>query len=187
MSGDQTAFEGAERDFESFDRVEVLQRSARDQVSAADLPLIREFQDFFRSLGARHFRADELLFLGASHHGTGSCAGKNRLPPRELWPNIVPLVHALDAIRDHVGKPIRLTNVYRDGPYNTCVGGVSSSQHLLFKAADIVASGANSTECARCARAVRTGGVFTGGIGHYTGFVHVDVRGEIADWKGAGV
>jgi hypothetical protein len=180
--------EGEEHDalgFEEFERVFRAERSSTR--TPEERARIRAFQEFFRTLDARHFSADELLFLGGSHHGSGPCAGKNRIPDEALWPNVAPLVKALDAVREQVGRPIRLTNVYRDGPYNTCIGGVPTSQHSLFRAADIVASGIDTTACADCVKAVRAQNVFSGGIGRYKSFVHIDVRGHNADWKGAGV
>ncbi len=54
-------------------------------------------------------------------------------------------------------------------------------------AADIVASGIDAAACADCVQAVRTLNVFSGGIGRYKSFVHIDVRGHNADWQGTGV
>lgn len=184
MMGD----EGDEHDvlgFEEFERVFRAERSSTR--TPEERARIRAFQEFFRTLDARHFSADELLFLGGSHHGSGPCAGKNRIPDEELWPNVAPLVKALDVVREQVGRPVRLTNVYRHDTYNACIGGVPASQHRLFWAADIVASGIDAAACADCVQAVRAQNVFTGGIGHYRSFVHIDVRGHNADWTGTGV
>lgn len=181
-------YEGEEDDALSFEELEQVLRAERSSTrSPEERAKVRRFQEFFRALNARHFSADELLFLGASHHGSGSCAGKNRIPDEDLWSNVVPLVHALDAIREELGRPVRLTNVYRDGPYNTCIGGVANSQHSQFRAADIVVSGVDPGACADCVRVVRARGVFSGGVGRYRSFVHVDVRGRNENWKGEGV
>jgi hypothetical protein len=180
--------EGEEHDALSFEELESVFRAERSSTrTPEERATIRKFQEFFKTLSARHFSADELLFLGGSHHGSGPCAGKNRIPEEALWPNVAPLVKALDAVREQVGKPVRLTNVYRHGSYNTCIGGVATSQHSLFRAADIVVSGIDAAACADCAQVVRAQNVFTGGIGRYKSFVHIDVRGHNADWKGTGV
>ena len=60
-----------------------------------------------------------------------------RLPPRELWPNIVP---ALRLVRTHVEPAVGKVSVhssYRTPELNTCAGGASRSRHLRFEALDL--------------------------------------------------
>lgn len=175
-------FEGQESDFASFDDLDAMLESAR---RGDDTPEMIEFRRFFDQLPNRptHFVADEFMVLGPSHNNSGSaCHKRNSLPPSELWENAVPLFHAMEAIRKKLGHPIRITNCYRAQPYNSCVGGVNGSQHLKFRAADFVCKVGDSNAWAEAARAVRQSDVFSGGIGIYRGFVHVDVRGSDADW-----
>ena len=172
-------FEGNERDVATF---EELQQQLEADRSRSDTPEMVAFRAFFEELGARNFTADEFMVMGASHNGGGTCSGKNSLAPRNLWDNVKPLVAAMDAVRDRLGHSVMLTNVYRNPEYNECVGGVAGSQHKEFKAADFVCHSGSSADWAEAAKAVRSDGGFSGGVGIYNGFVHVDVRGSNADW-----
>lgn len=62
-----------------------------------------------------------------------------RLPPRELWPNIVP---AMKLVREHVIPAIGEVEVqssWRTPELNVCVGGAAASRHLDFEAMDLLA------------------------------------------------
>lgn len=147
------------------------------------------FDQFFQDQlpDIQHFTPGELLTKGASNSPGGSCAGLNTDPPAGVWQNVVPLVRVLERFRQQIGHPVKLLSVYRSPAYNTCVGGAGSSQHMLFKAADIKVAAASGTEPAdwqTILKAIRSSGAFQGGIGRYGSFVHVDVRGTNADWTG---
>ena len=173
-------FEGQEFDF--IEGPDLDAAIARDR-SRADTPEMVAFRQFFDGLNSEFFNADEFMVLGPSHHSPGSaCSGKNTTAPSELWDNVVPLVAAMNAIRSELGDSVRITNCYRGPSYNTCVGGVSGSQHLQFRAADWICSQGTSADWAAAAQKVRDQGVFLGGIGIYNSFVHVDVRGSNANW-----
>lgn len=91
------------------------------------------------------------------------------------------LVTILQKIRTNFGKAVTITSAYRTPDYNSKVGGVSNSQHLLGIAADIVVSGVTP---ATVAAYVETLIPNTGGIGIYSSFVHVDVRETKSRWNG---
>lgn len=60
-----------------------------------------------------------------------------RLPPPELWSNIVP---ALRLVRDHVEPAVGEVVVhssFRTPELNACAGGASRSRHLDFEAVDL--------------------------------------------------
>jgi hypothetical protein len=61
------------------------------------------------------------------------------LPPREMWPNIVP---ALRLVRDEVvavtGR-VEVASSWRSPRNNACIGGASRSAHMEFRALDLVA------------------------------------------------
>ena len=92
------------------------------------------------------------------------------------------LVKGLQALRDLVGKPIIINSATRCKAHNEAVGGVSNSQHVQGRAADIRVEGMTPEALARRAEQID---VFRdGGIGTYGTFVHVDVRGHRAWWRG---
>lgn len=142
------------------------------------------FRAFVATLGLRHFSADELLFMGNSN-ASGSCQGKNSLPPQALWPRIADTARMLDEIRQRLGSPCRVLSVYRSPPYNSCIGGESGSLHMQFNAIDFRCITGTSTQWHTVAKAVRSSKTaFKGGIGLYSSFVHIDTRGTTADWQG---
>lgn len=165
---------------------------AAGSAQAASAPLAPSAQSTdFESFFAQHvkpvaanFSAAEFLTLGRQN-SVGKCAGKNTEPPRALWENCIPLARVLQALREDAGASVVITGMYRSPAYNACVGGVTRSQHLQFRAADIqVRDGKKPRDWAERLRRLRSAGVFRGGIGTYGTFVHVDVRGQDADWTG---
>jgi hypothetical protein len=150
-----------------------------------------DFEAFNRhvaGLGLAHFKAIELLFLGSSN-SAGTCQGKNNLPPQSLWSNIDNTARMLDRIRDLLGAPIRILSAYRAPDYNSCIGGVSDSQHVRFNALDWTCDQGTPTDWHAVARRVRDERPeFEGGIGIYQAglFIHIDTRGQRADWSGPG-
>lgn len=134
---------------------------------------------------APNFEADEFLRMGASNAPGARCAGMNRPPPKELWPNCIPLAKVLQEFRNNVGASVTILGMYRAPEYNECVGGASKSQHMQFCAADIRAPSAGKpSDWRKALLKLRNDGVFLGGVGLYDSFVHVDTRGENADWTG---
>jgi peptidoglycan hydrolase-like protein with peptidoglycan-binding domain len=82
------------------------------------------------------------------------------------------LIVKLEKLRHALGdRPIKINSAYRDPVHNRRVGGVSNSQHLYGKAADIIVSGVSPAAVAATARKVG----FTW-VGLYNTFTHVDVR-----------
>lgn len=152
-----------------------------ETVPAAAAPeTLTEFEAFIGALGLQHFTANEFLFMGGSN-ASGGCAGRNGPPPRNLWDNIVPTAKLLDKLRARLGTPIRLTSIYRNQSYNSCIGGEPGSFHMKFNAADFQTSG-NPRDWANVLLEMRAAGVFRGGVGLYNTFVHVDTRGNNATW-----
>jgi hypothetical protein len=112
------------------------------------------------------------------------------LPPRTLWPNIVP---PLKIIRDHVIPsvgPVEARSAFRDAALNGCASGAPRSRHLNFSAIDLVAS--NQSSAAKTFRSLcdawkRKGRRVNWGLGAYfdparpntntDGRFHVDATG----------
>lgn len=174
--------EGDEDDDLTDDEVEAilegrggLKSRARSGWSATERD---DFTAFIEELGLRHFSPEEFLILGGSHHGSGPCSGKNRFPPRALWPNIANTAQVLDELRARLGKPGVITNAYRAPAYNACIGGAKASLHMQFNAVDFKISGIAPKDVAWALRRMRDDeGRFKGGIGLYNTFVHLDTRG----------
>jgi len=145
------------------------------------------FEAFFASRVkpiAPNFSANELLTKGGSN-AVGACKGLNTDPPEALWENCIELARVLQAIREKAGVEVRINSCYRAPPYNTCIKGAQSSQHMQFKAADItIKDGGSARSWHKLVLGLRNKGVFKGGLGRYNTFVHVDVRGENRDWVG---
>ncbi|TGM59803.1 peptidase M15 [Leptospira adleri] len=60
------------------------------------------------------------------------------IPPRDLWPNILPTLRVIrDLILPEIG-PVTVVSGFRDAEYNVKAGGAKSSRHLLFSAVDLV-------------------------------------------------
>ena len=102
--------------------------------------------------------------------------------------NVTVLCENLQALRDHLGKPIRVISGYRSPKYNRRIGGARRSQHMVAKAADIKVSGMSPAEVkAEIVKLIKEGKMMKGGVGLYRTFTHYDVRGRNARWYGRGV
>ena len=89
------------------------------------------------------------------------------------------LIAGLDSLSDILGKP-NIDCGFRCAKHNAEVGGVPDSQHLLGKAADVSSPFSKPNEIAAAGERIE---VFAdGGIGLYSNFVHLDVRGHRARW-----
>ena len=91
------------------------------------------------------------------------------------------LVEILEKVREHFGKPVTVTSGVRCATHNARVGGVSNSQHVYKTAADFTVSGIAPRTVANYLETLLPN---TGGIGVYSGWVHVDVRSTKARWNG---
>ena len=92
------------------------------------------------------------------------------------------LVGALQALREKVGVPIHINSGVRCILHNRHVGGAQHSTHLRGIGADIRCDELTPIELAKFAEDVPA--FANGGIGIYKSWVHVDVRGKRARWRG---
>lgn len=91
-------------------------------------------------------------------------------------------VKIADAIRERIGKPIAVNSGIRCKTHNANVGGVSNSQHLHGKAADLrCPSGYTPSQMASIAEEIMGN---TGGIGIYSWGIHIDTRSTKSRWNG---
>ena len=89
------------------------------------------------------------------------------------------LVSLLEQIREAAGGEVTINSGYRSPAHNAAVGGVSSSQHLYGRAADVVVEGASPLLVGQIAEYYLDR---RGGIGVYQTFTHVDTRAIRSRW-----
>lgn len=119
---------------------------------------------------SENFLASEFLCKG------GSCCSSGKIDDD--------LVKILQQIRDHFGKPVRISSAYRCPKWNEKVGGVSGSYHTYGQAADIKVDDVKPAEVAKYAESIGVLGIGlyeTKADGH---FVHVDTRTKKSFWYG---
>ena len=78
----------------------------------------------------------------------------------------------LQALRDEMGRGLKINSAYRCAKHNDSVGGGTRSQHLLGKAFDISVRGWPQEERMKMVEAAEEIG-FTG-FGYYDNFLHAD-------------
>lgn len=110
--------------------------------------------------------------------------------PKKYYPNLTILCEQLEIIRCAINQELKTTNVsliilsgYRTKKYNKKVKGVSNSQHLYCKAADLV--------CRRMPakmvhtiilRLIKEKKIKNGGVGSYNTFTHYDIGKPNRRW-----
>lgn len=159
-------------------------RTARTDCPTRNVPIQldatgREYETFLTGLQLRHIKPIEVLRPHFKIRGTVS----NGLPPRELWPHAAATLRVADELRERLGvRLLTIASAYRSPEYNAmCPGAAAHSYHLRNMALDLVFE-CSPAKVAEAAEALRATGFFTGGIGRYPGFTHIDTRGKAADW-----
>jgi len=99
------------------------------------------------------------------------------------------LAEALEVLRAELGdSQIQIISGYRTPEYNLKVGGAAKSQHMQARAADIRVRGFSPWQVhATIERLIKADEMPEGGLGLYKTFIHYDIRGKHARWKGQGV
>jgi uncharacterized protein YcbK (DUF882 family) len=80
------------------------------------------------------------------------------------------IILALQAIRDHTGKPVAINSGYRSQAHNRATNGATNSLHTKGMASDIVIRGMTPLEVASLAHDLGLGGIKA-----YPTFTHIDV------------
>jgi len=159
------------------DRVVEALSPAEDPPERAETPEVSEYIAYLEGLGLRHFSAREIV----RPHFNKRDGVTNHIPPRSIWPEIAPTLRVVDELRARLGSRATLLSLYRSPDYNTAIKGASQSRHMLNQAIDLKFA-CSSTEAFETVKAMREEGVFTGGIGWYPTFIHIDTRGYDATW-----
>lgn len=104
--------------------------------------------------------------------------------PAEVMQNLSILAEQLQALRDHLGKPITVLSGYRSPAHNIKVGGAKESFHVKGMASDLQVAGMSPSELAEEIEGlIKEGKMKQGGMGVYPTFVHYDFRGKRIRWK----
>ena len=140
---------------------------------------LRTYAPYLTGLRLKSMSVGQIVAAHAKKRG----AVWNVLPPREMWPSIVPTLRVIDQLALELGMPVaEVVSVYRMPAYNArCEGARSGSWHTRNVAIDIKMAAPPSVVAAT-ARSLRARGLFSGGVGRYLNFVHIDTRGTNFDW-----
>lgn len=140
------------------------------------------YRAWLQTQGLRFGFADELADCADRVH----LKVRNGTPPTDRWAVIIPTVRVLERIRERFG-PCTITSAYRSPLYNATFfgqGAVRDSMHTRNIAIDFKCAEGTPAEWGAYARRLRAEGVFTGGVGVYRSWCHIDTRGTAADWNG---
>lgn len=137
-----------------------------------------QLDKYIENSGIRSFSACELI--------------RHNMPPETLYKNIIPTLTILQAIRDYLGRPIKINSCYRDEKHNQAVGGKKNSLHLQFNAVDFKPVSFTPRELADLAEDIDANKFASItvwesklvtitpellGVGLYDTFIHLDTRG----------
>ena len=104
--------------------------------------------------------------------------------PGAMHADVKELAENLQVLRNEIGKGIHVNSGYRTPKYNKSIGGVSNSQHIVAKAADIRVNGMTPSQVrSKLLTLIESGSIKQGGVGLYKTFVHYDIRGTKARWS----
>jgi hypothetical protein len=164
------------------------QRAPRGILTRLDIPAswvpqlgsqLPNYAEYLEKIKLRHMSVRQVIAPHAKSHGSVH----NTLPPRYMWRNIRSTLKVVDSLAKRLDTPMEeVLSAYRSPAYNArCPGAKSNSYHLRNNAMDIVFH-CPPGKVAAMARAMRSAGLFKGGVGRYGSFTHIDTRGTNADW-----
>lgn len=140
---------------------------------------VREYEAFLAAHPLRYLSPHEIIRPHFKKRGDVICG----LPPRELWNNLLPTLRVADELRARLHSPLRIVvSAYRSPQYNAkCPGASKHSQHLQNHALDLIFD-CGPEEAFAMAQQLRNEHKFTGGLGLYDSFIHIDTRPRNATW-----
>lgn len=141
----------------------------------------RQVYDYARYLERFRLRRIDVIDIIKVHNNVRGRV-RNIIPPKKMWRNIGATLRVADKLSIVLRKDVKgITSVYRSPSYNRQVGGKSRSYHMRNNALDIQYD-CSPYHAARVLRKMRDRGYFKGGVGDYSGFIHIDTRGHNVDW-----
>ncbi len=101
--------------------------------------LLAEIDDMLDSAGVGKYTSAKELTVMPKAPGRPFA-----IPPRALWPNIIPTMQRIQELRETLGYPL-IFRGYRDPSYNKAVGGASGSLHQWFSGVDMYVKDGGTT------------------------------------------
>ena len=140
---------------------------------------LKAYAGYLASIKLQRLTVRQVIEAHAKRRGTVW----NNLPPRSLWRQMVPTLRVIDRLSLELEQPVKeIVSAYRCPAYNArCAGARSGSWHQANVAVDVQFP-VHASTVAQTARTLRSRGLFRGGVGRYSGFTHVDTRGQNVDW-----
>ncbi|HVE15952.1 MAG TPA: D-Ala-D-Ala carboxypeptidase family metallohydrolase [Chthoniobacterales bacterium] len=141
---------------------------------------LKGYSSFLAGLQLRHLTLQQII----EPHMHMRDQIRSGIPPATMWRSMKPTLLIADQIAAHLGENVgEVVSAYRSPAYNAhCPGASPHSQHMNNVALDLVFR-SSPAKVTRVAKALRSAGKFSGGVGQYPGFTHVDTRGYNADWN----
>lgn len=138
-----------------------------------------DYTRYIYSLKLRNITTEQVVASHAKSHG----AVWNTLPPKAWWNRIAYTLRVVDRIALQLKMPVKeVLSAYRCPSYNSgCSGARAGSWHQANVAIDVVFPTRPSTVTSMT-RNLRDRGLFKGGVGGYSGFTHIDTRGQNINW-----
>ncbi len=150
----------------------------RDWTSLREAAGVADYQAYLRREGVAE--AVPMNSLLRSARRWRSCdAAEFALPPRPMWPHIVPTLQALKRLQAAglVDGKLAVSG-YRNETLNACAGGSARSRHMSNNALDLDIPGAAGDVQRLCAYWREQGPAMKLGLGFYTETrIHLDTSG----------
>ena len=141
---------------------------------------VSAFEGYLRKSGVDGVLATDQLLHNATSWRACRLDWSYSMPPRALWPHIVPTIRFIrDEIVPRIG-PLSVESGYREPKLNACAGGAPLSAHAQFQALDLVPEKAITQKeliATICKLHRERGQAFHVGLGFYGGVrFHVDTK-----------
>jgi hypothetical protein len=126
--------------------------------------------------------ADKILQDGHFSWSEAIAKGTRIPETKEITDNIIKVAKTMEEVRAYLGNnPITVNSWYRTPEANETAGGVKNSPHLQGYAVDFVVQGIDPL---KVYEKLDPWHGDKGGLGKYSGFTHIDIRGYKARWSG---
>ncbi len=154
-------------------------RDLSPEWAQAQGPALKEYVRYIWNIRLKNISTEQVIRAHAKQRGTTW----NIIPPKPMWSRMVPTLRVVDRIAQEMGvNNVEIVSAYRSPNYNSrCEGARPGSWHQANAAVDVKFP-VSAYQVASTARALRDRGLFKGGVGSYSGFTHVDTRGENVNW-----